>query len=71
LGETHPVGGYGVDVRRGDLRVSLATQFPIAQVVGKEQHDVGRTLRGLDLERKGKNDCEHRRMEDVLHAFIH
>lgn len=40
LGEAHPLGSHAVEVRRADVRVAVATEVPVAEVVGKDDDDV-------------------------------
>ena len=39
-GEAHAVPGQRIDVRRGNLRVALAAQLAVAEVVGDDDEDV-------------------------------
>lgn len=41
LGKLHPIGGELVDVRSLDLLLAVASQLPVAEVVGEEEYDVG------------------------------
>ncbi len=40
MGKTNPVFGRGLDVRREDLFIALATKFTVSQIVGDEKHGV-------------------------------
>src|SRR5581483_11642410 len=44
-GELDPVGGELVEVRRLDLRLSVAAEVAVAEVVGEDEYDIGRALR--------------------------
>jgi hypothetical protein len=46
LREPHAARCQRVDVRRRDLRISLATQFAVAHVVDEDQQDVGAVVPG-------------------------
>lgn len=43
LGKLHPIGGELVDVRSLDLLLAVASQLPVAEVVGEDENDVGGT----------------------------
>lgn len=56
IGKTHSICRDPINVRRGDFRIPLTTEFPIAEIIGKEDDDVGLIGRGDELE--GQPDSE-------------
>jgi hypothetical protein len=40
LGEFHSFVGKGVNVRRLDFRLSIAADVAIAEIIGKDKHDI-------------------------------
>ncbi len=45
IGEPHPLGRHAVEVRRAVALLAVAAQLRRAEVVGQDQHHVGRALR--------------------------
>ena len=43
-GEAHAAFGQRINLRRVNLRVALAAQFAVAEIVGKDDEDVGLAL---------------------------
>ena len=41
--EAHPLGGHAVDVRRLDPLLAVTSEVAIAQIVGQDDNDIGRT----------------------------
>ena len=44
--ETHPFGGEAVEIRRLDLRLAVAAEVAVAEVVGEDEHDARPAWRG-------------------------
>ena len=44
-GESHAIAGQRVNLRRGNLRIPLASQLAIAKIIGHDDEDVWRPLR--------------------------
>ena len=51
VGEPHALAREPVDVRRFDFRRAVATDIPVAEVVGEDDDDVG--LGRLKVRRRG------------------
>src|SRR6266850_952358 len=53
-GETNAAFGQCINVRSWDLRIALATELAVAEIVGDDDEDIGFAFGGLNSERCGE-----------------
>ena len=56
LRETHPFRSEAIEIRRANLRLAVGPQFPVTEVVGEDENDVG--LAPQRLRRVGHGSAE-------------
>jgi hypothetical protein len=69
LREPHPLASQAIDMRRANLRLPVATQIAVAQVIGDDEHHIRPRLGGAGGPSAKDRRKNYRKREYTIHRL--